>query len=205
MSVQTETSSQETSAVASLESACKAAYRTIFKTQYDPRPNSYADSLWTSLFKIPIFWRNRNFTAQYKCLTGLTFGFHFQHNKCYIEISLAHLTKEKIVRLLNKGELNNELLTLFELAHLPFTEYCTMNIDGLSFDIIDYVKIRLDLALNPKDDKQYGKHWKFMLSRDQILGVLYRNATKKEYSLQNHFFQVRFFNYPDRYYGCIEL
>lgn len=52
-----------------------------------------------------------------------------------------------------------------------------MNIDGLSFDIIDYVKIRLDLALNPKDNKQYGKHWKFMLSRDQLLGVLNRNAT----------------------------
>jgi hypothetical protein len=51
-----------------------------------------------------------------------------------------------------------------------------MNIDGLGFDIIDYVKIRLDLALNPKDYKQYGKHWKFMLSRDQLLGVLNRNA-----------------------------
>jgi hypothetical protein len=185
MSVQKETSSQETSAVASCESACKMTYETIFKTQFDPHLNSYADSLWGSLFKIPTFWRNRNFTAQYKCLSGLTFGFHFHQNKCYIEISLAHLTKEKIIELLKKGKLNHELLTLFELAHLPFAEYCTMNIDGLGFDIIDYVKIRLDLALNPKDDKQYGKHWKFMLSRDQILGVLYRNAADFSEGLQS--------------------
>ena len=159
------------------QDTCEAAYQAAH--------DYFARSMWSSISKIPTYWRNRNFTAQYKCCIGLTFGFHFHHNKCHIEISLTHLTKEEIVKLLKKGKLHDELLTLFELAHLPFAEYCTMNIDGLSFDIIDYVKIRLDLALNPKDNKQYGKHWKFMLSRDQLLGVLNRNATDFLEGLQN--------------------
>jgi hypothetical protein len=173
MSLQKVTSSHEKSP---LSATSKAAYKAAFKTHLAPHPKSYAASLWDSLLKIPTSWRNRNFTAQYKCLSGFTFGFRFDQKKCYFEISLAHLTKDEIIELLKKGKLHHELLTLFELAHLPFAEYCTMNIDGLDFDIIDYVKIRLDLALNPKDDKQYSKHWKFILSRDQILGVLYRNA-----------------------------
>jgi hypothetical protein len=181
MSVQKVTSSQETSAVASYKAASheksyKTSHDAASQAAYQAAKDSFARSMWNSISKIPTFWNNRNFTAQYKCLTGLTFSFHFHQNKCYIEISLAHLTKEKIVKLLKKGKLNDELLTLFELAHLPFAEYSLMNIDGLGFDIIDYVKIRLDLALNPKDYKQYGKHWKFMLSRDQLLGILNRNA-----------------------------
>ncbi|NOR13411.1 MAG: hypothetical protein GQ545_09175, partial [Candidatus Aminicenantes bacterium] len=179
MSVQKVTSSQETSAVASYKAASheksyKTSHDAASQAAYQAAKDSFARSMWNSISKIPTFWNNRNFTAQYKCLTGLTFGFHSHQNKCYIEISLAHLTKEKIVKLLKKGKLNDELLTLFELAHLPFAEYCLMNIDGLGFDIIDYVKLRLDLALNPKDYKQYGKHWKFMLSRDQLLGILNR-------------------------------
>jgi hypothetical protein len=60
-----------------------------------------------------------------------------------------------------------------------------MNIDGLDFDIIDYVKIRLDMAINPKDYRQYGKQWEFMLSRDQLLGVLNRNAADFSEGLQS--------------------
>jgi hypothetical protein len=183
--MQKETFSQETSAVASYKAASheksyktsyEVAYQNTCEASYQAAHDSFARSLWSSLSKIPTFWTNRNFDAQYKCCTGLTFGFQFHQNKCYIEISLAHLTKEKIVKLLREGNLHHELLTLFELAHLPFAEYCLMNIDGLGFDIIDYVKIRLDLVINPKDPVQYGKHWKFMLSRDQLFGVLNRNA-----------------------------
>lgn len=60
-----------------------------------------------------------------------------------------------------------------------------MNLEDLDFDIIDYVKIRLDLALNPKDYKQYAEHWKFMLSRDQILRVLNRNVADFSEGLQS--------------------
>ena len=60
-----------------------------------------------------------------------------------------------------------------------------MNLEDLDFDIIDYVKIRLDLALNPKDYKQYAEYWKFMLSRDQILRVLSRNVADFSEGLQS--------------------
>ncbi len=190
MLLQKETLSQETSAVASYKAASheksyKTSHEAASQAAYQAAKDSFARSMWSSISKIPTFWNNRNFTAQYKCLTGLTFGFHSHQNKCYIEISLAHLTKDDIIDFLKKGKLNDELLTLFELAHLPFAQYSLMNIDGLGFDIIDYVKIRLDLALNPKDYKQYGKHWKFMLSRDQLLGVLNRNAANFLEGLQS--------------------
>jgi hypothetical protein len=62
------------------------------------------------------------------------------------------------------------------LAHLPFAEYALMNIDGLDFNIIDYVKIRLDIAIDPKDQTQYGRNWEFMYSRAQTWGDLNRSA-----------------------------
>ena len=65
---------------------------------------------------------------------------------------------------------------IFELAHLLFAEYCLMNIDGLDFDIIDYIKIRLDVAIDPKDHSQYGENWEFMSSRAQTWGDLNHSA-----------------------------
>ncbi len=51
-----------------------------------------------------------------------------------------------------------------------------MNIDGLDFDIIDYVKIRLDMAIDPKDQTQYDQNWEFMYSRAQTWGDLNHSA-----------------------------
>ncbi len=184
MSLQKETFSQEFSKAAPYkkphEESSRAAYQDTYEAAYQAAYQAaldyFARSMWSSISKIPTFWKNRNFIAQYKCRTGLTFGFHFHQNNCYIEISLAHLTKEEIVNLLQKGKLNDELLTLYELAHLPYAEYGLMNIDGLDFDIIDYVKIRLDMAINPKDHSQYGENWEFMLSRAQTWGDLNHSA-----------------------------
>jgi hypothetical protein len=164
--------SHEESSKAAYQDTCEAAYQAAYQAALD----YFTRSMWSSISKIPTFWRNRNFIAQYKCCTGLTFGFHSHQNNCYIEISLAHLTKEEIIELIKKGQLQDELLTLYELAHLPFAEYGLMNIDGLDFDIIDYVKIRLDIAINPKDHSQYGHHWEFMLSRAQTWGNLNHSA-----------------------------
>jgi hypothetical protein len=184
MSLQKETSSQESSKAApytksyeeSYGAAYQATYEAAYQAAHDFIIDNFSRSMWGSISKIPSFWSNRNFIAQYTCRTGLTFGFHSHQNKCYIEISLAHLTKEEIVKLLKKGKLHDELLTLYELAHLPFAEYGLMNIDGLDFDIIDYVKIRLDIAINPKDHRQYGENWEFMLSRAQTWGDLNHSA-----------------------------
>jgi len=51
-----------------------------------------------------------------------------------------------------------------------------MNIDSLDFDIIDYVRIRLDLAINPRDHSQYCGNWESMLSRAQTWGELNHSA-----------------------------
>jgi hypothetical protein len=60
-----------------------------------------------------------------------------------------------------------------------------MNIDGLDFNIIDYVKIRLDLAIDPKDLHQYGQNCEFMYSRAQTWGDLNRSAADFLERLQN--------------------
>jgi len=181
MSLQNETSSQKTSAVTSYEAvSCETSYKTSYEAanqaSYQAAHDYFARSMWSSISKISTFWRNRNFTGQYKCCAGFTFDFHSHQNNFYIAISLSHLTKEEIIKLLKNGKLHDELLTLFELAHLPFAEYGLMNIDGLNFDIIDYVRIRLDLAINPKDHHQYGENWEFMLSRAQTWGDIDNNA-----------------------------
>ncbi len=184
MSLQKETSDQEsntatsnkTSSTSSHLPANQNANQATHQSAYQTPLDYFARFMWNSISKIPTFWDNRNFIAQYKCRTGLTFGFHSYQNKCYIEISLAHLTKDKIIKLLKEGKLHDELLTLYELAHLPFAEYGSMNIDGLDFDIIDYVKIRLDLAINPKDSHRYLENWEFMLSRAQTWGDLNHSA-----------------------------
>jgi hypothetical protein len=154
----------------------EAASQTASQTAYQAALECFTRLIWNSISKIPTYWNKRNFIAQYKCLQGLTFGFHSHQNKCYIEISLVHLSKDEIITLLETGKLHDELLTLYELAHLPFAEYGLMNIDGLDFDIIDYVKIRLDLAIDPKDHRQYLENWEFMLSRAQIWGDLNHTA-----------------------------
>ena len=166
--------SHEESAGAAQQGTCEAATQAAYQAALD----YFARSMWSSISKIPTFWRNRNFTAQYKCRMGLTFRFYSHQNNCYIEISLAHLTKDEIVNLLEKGKLHDELLTLYELAHLPFAEYGLMNIEDLDFDIIDYVKIRLDIAINPKDHSQYGENWELMLSRAQTWGDLKHSAAE---------------------------
>jgi len=51
------------------------------------------------------------------------------------------------------------------------------------FDIIDYVKIRLDVAMNPKDYSQYGENWEFMLSRAQTWGDLNHSAARPRFPL----------------------
>jgi hypothetical protein len=189
MSLQKETFSQELSKAnpykKSYEESAEVAYQNTCDAAYQAAHDYFARSMWSSISKIPTFWRNRNFTAQYKCLSGFTFDFHSHQNNCYIEISLSHLTKEEIIKLLKKGKLNDELLTLFELAHLPFADYSTMNINGLDFDIIDYVKIRLDLAINPKDYHQYAENWEFMLSRAQTWGDIHKSAADFSKGLQS--------------------
>jgi hypothetical protein len=177
--------SYEESAGAAYQDTCEAASQVASQAAYQAAQDYFARSMWNSISKIPTFWRNRNFIAQYNCCMGLTFGFQSNQNKCYIEISLAHLTKEEIVILLKKGKLHDELLTLYELAHLPFAEYGLMNIVGLDFDVIDYVKIRLDIAMNPKDHRQYGENWEFMLSRSQKRRDLNHNAADILVGLQS--------------------
>lgn len=182
MSLQKETFYQEFSKAdpykKSYKESSRAACQGTCEAAYQAALDYFTRSMWSSISKIPTFWRNRNFTAQYKCRMGLTFRFYSHQNNCYIETSLAHLTKDEIVNLLEKGKLHDELLTLYELAHLPFAEYGLMNIEGLDFDIIDYVKIRLDIAFNPKDHSQYGESWEFMLSRAQTWGDLNHSAAE---------------------------
>ncbi len=117
--------------------------------------------------KIPEYWRHKKSSGQYKCRHGFTFDFHSNTNECSIEISLAHLTKPEIIDLLSKGKLNDELLVLYELAHLPFAEHTLMRVGGLECDIVDYVKIRLDKAFSPLDKNQYLKHWRPMYLKSQ--------------------------------------
>lgn len=117
--------------------------------------------------KIPAYWRHKKSTGQYKCRQGFTFDFYSDTDECSVEISLAHLTKSEIIGLLSKGKLIDELLVLYELAHLPFAEYSLMRIDGLECEIVDYVKIRLDSAFSPLDQSQYLKNWRPMFLKSQ--------------------------------------
>jgi len=157
---------------AASETASQTAPQKASRAAYQAALECFTRLIWNSISTIPTYWNKRNFIAQYKCLQGLTFGFHSHQNKCYIEISLVHLSKDEIITLLKKGKLHDELLTLYELAHLPFAENSLMNIDGLDFDIVDYVKIRLDLAINPKGHHQYLENWELMLSRAQMWAQL---------------------------------
>ena len=185
MSLQKETFSQELSKGNPYKKSYEVAYQNTCEAAYQAAHDNSARSMWSSISKIPTFWENRKFTTQYKCLTGFTFDFHSHQNNCYIEISLSHLTKEEIIKLLKKGKLHDELLTLYELAHLPFAEYGLMNINGLDFDIIDYVRLRLDMAINPNDHRQYGENWEFMLSRAQTWGDIHNSAADFSAGLQS--------------------
>jgi len=167
------------------QSAAQSKSRSASQANDQAALEYFTKVIWSSISRLPNFWRTRDYTAQYECQTGLTFGFQSQQDKCYIEISLTHLTKDEIVELLKQGQLHDELLTLNELAHLPFVEYGLMNIDGLDFDIVDYVRIRLDLVIDPKNHRQYLENWDFMLSRSQTWDQLNHSAADFLKGLEN--------------------
>lgn len=78
----------------------------------------------------------------------LNVDIHFRNNsQYYISFNLDHLEKEKIEKLISEGKLRNEVLFLYDLAHLPYAEVWLMgvNIDEhTKFKIIDCVLLSIE-------------------------------------------------------------
>jgi hypothetical protein len=96
---------------------------------------------------------------------NLNVHFKIDESKCIVSISLDHLGKEEVIKRISEGGLVEEIHMLYVLAHLPYAEFYTMNINGYDFDIIDRVRINLHLAFHPLHDENYPlrafemKHW----------------------------------------------
>lgn len=93
------------------------------------------------------------------CDIGLDVRFSFEKSGCGLYFSLDNLGKDKVMRLIGEGKLYEEIMLLYELAHLPYARFHTMNmiVGNQYFDIIDRVIIFLGEAFHPLQEEKYKK------------------------------------------------
>ena len=111
---------------------------------------------------------------QYKCCQGLAIWLtkHDGHN--YLDISLGHLSKERITELFYNGELIDEMLLLYELGHLPFADAYIMKLsDSPSTHIVDRVRLHFDKAFNVFDRDEWTKHDEQVIEKATSLSSIY--------------------------------
>ncbi len=121
---------------------------------------------------------NRFINAQdqtYRCRYGFEIRLLTSSGNPHIGISLDHLDRQTIIDLTKSGELTNELLLLYELAHLPFAEGYRMHLVDADFDtyIVDRVRIDLDKAFNVLNKDQWVER--------SLLAFLKANALENMY------------------------
>jgi len=102
---------------------------------------------------------------------GLSVSFYFEGGEWKIALGLNNLGKRRVIELIKNGELKEEILTLYKLAHLPFAEYLTMNLDEVgNYDIIDTVIIHLSEVFDPLKKINYSLLW----DQNSYCGDVYR-------------------------------
>ena len=91
-----------------------------------------------------------------RCRAGLAVTIHVDSDETRIAFSLDNLNKEAVTKRIKKGELFEEVMTLYRLALLPGTESFTMNIalPGLNIDIIDRVYLYMVKSFHPYRKKK---------------------------------------------------
>ena len=97
---------------------------------------------------------------KFSCRYGFEIRLNLDGDRPAIGISLDHLEKQKIIGLTKSGELTNELLFLYELAHLPFSLAYRMHLldKGIDVYIVDRVLIEFGKAFNIYDKDEWAKH-----------------------------------------------
>lgn len=78
----------------------------------------------------------------------LNVGAYTKNNsRCYICFNLDHLGKEGVNKLIREGKLYNEILFLYDLAHLPYAEAYPIGVyidEHTIFEIIDRVHLSIE-------------------------------------------------------------
>lgn len=98
-------------------------------------------------------------SRQYMCRQGLSIRIAKVDDYYYLDMSLDHLSKERITDLFYRGEIIDEMLLLYELGHLPFADTYVMKMtDAFNTHIVDRVRIHLDKAFNVFDRAEWAKH-----------------------------------------------
>ena len=121
--------------------------------------------------EIKEYFENRMDTWTKSCKVGLNVIFHVDKSGCSIHVNLDHLGKEEVVKLIGEGKLYEEIMILYELAHLPYAVSYVMGplgSDDSYFHIIDRVAILLDQAFHPLHEEQYDKDKMELVSRNLL-------------------------------------
>lgn len=92
---------------------------------------------------------------RFECRQGLTLAIGGKGDRPYLAFSLDHLTKIQIQDLLKAGKLTDELLFLYEIAHLPFADAYQMPLHDPKVFIIDRVAVYFDGFFNVFDKKKW--------------------------------------------------
>ena len=95
---------------------------------------------------------------KYSCRYGFEIKLRSSGGRPPIEISLDHLDRQNIADLMRSGDLADEPLFLYELAHLPFVKPYRVHIasEGLDTYIVDRLYIELDEYFNVFDRGQWA-------------------------------------------------
>jgi hypothetical protein len=119
---------------------------------------------------------------RFDCRQGLTLVMGGKGDHPYLAVSLDHLTKIQIQDLLKAGKLTDELLFLYELAHLPFADAYQMHLHDPNVYIIDRVAISLAGFFNVYDKKKWrgkkpmlqekAKAWRALADCEQFYAEL---------------------------------
>lgn len=111
-----------------------------------------------SIKELMTYFQDMVSTASPTLEFGLSIGFHISSSECCLHLNLDHLDKQKILRLISDGKLYDEIMILYQLAHLPYADFNSMNVDPYGFKIIDRVQIHLHIAFNPLHEHKYIEH-----------------------------------------------
>ncbi len=95
----------------------------------------------------------------YSCRYGFKIRLTMRGEHPGINISLDHLDKPTILRLIDSGELADELLLIYELSHLPFAEATTLRLESPKIRVFDSVFIKFSELFNVLDRGQWDKHY----------------------------------------------
>ena len=110
----------------------------------------------------------------YQCSHGFDIRLEFYDGRPQLGISLDQLDKKTIIKLVKASQLSNELLFLFELAHLPFARAYRMHLVDVDLDvyIVDRISIDLSEAFNVFDKKKWNaRKFKALLKANELINM----------------------------------